>query len=84
MASGAALNDTLEIIAYGTFTLSTHYTQTQSDARYVNVAGDTMTGNLNVTGTVTADAATLSGTAPVLNYTDTGQQHYSTDWFRYI
>ena len=47
LASGAALNDTLEIIAYGTFTLSTHYTKTQSDARYVNVAGDTVTGNLS-------------------------------------
>ena len=54
LASGAALNDTLEIIAYGTFTLSTHYTQTQSDARYVNVAGDTVTGNLSMGDNVKA------------------------------
>ena len=59
LASAAALNDIIEIIAYGTFTLSTHYTKTQSDARYVQVAGDTMTGNLDVGGTVTADGLKL-------------------------
>ena len=35
--------------------------QTASDARYVNIGGDTMTGNLDVTGTVTADGLTSSG-----------------------
>ena len=35
--------------------------QTASDARYVNIDGDTMTGNLDVTGTVTADGANIDG-----------------------
>jgi hypothetical protein len=48
LASGAAANDTIEIIAYGTFVLADHLTETQSDAKYVEVAGDTMTGNLGI------------------------------------
>ena len=40
--------------------------QTASDARYVNIDGDTMTGNLDVTGSVTADGLTVSGTAGTL------------------
>jgi len=50
LASGAAVNDVVDIVAYGTFVLADHYTKLQSDARYVEVAGDTMTGGLNVTG----------------------------------
>ena len=47
LASGASVNDVVDIVAYGTFELADHYTKTASDARYVNVAGDTMTGNLS-------------------------------------
>ena len=46
LASGASVNDVVDIVAYGTFELADHYTRTASDARYVEVAGDTMTGNL--------------------------------------
>ena len=47
LASGASVNDVVDIVAYGTFELADHYTRTASDARYVEVAGDTMTGNLS-------------------------------------
>ena len=47
LASGASVNDVVDIVAYGTFALADHYTRTASDARYVEVAGDTMTGNLS-------------------------------------
>jgi len=40
--------------------------QTEGDARYVEVAGDTMTGNLNIVGTLTSDGADLDG-AVVIN-----------------
>jgi hypothetical protein len=63
LATGAAVNDVVDIVAYGTFVLADHYTEAQSDARFVNVTGDTMTGNLNVGGTVTADGADVSGGA---------------------
>ncbi|MGB2046282.1 MAG: hypothetical protein ACPHUD_11155, partial [Porticoccaceae bacterium] len=46
-ASGTTVNDIVEIVGYGTFVLADHLTQTQSDARYVQVAGDTMTGDLS-------------------------------------
>ena len=32
LASGAAANDVVDIVAYGTFSLSTHYTKTEADA----------------------------------------------------
>jgi hypothetical protein len=46
-ASGTTVNDIVEIVGYGTFVLADHLTQTQSDARYVNLSGDTMTGDLS-------------------------------------
>jgi hypothetical protein len=50
LTTGAAVGDTVDIVAYGTFVVADTYTKTQADARYVEVAGDTMTGDLNVTG----------------------------------
>jgi hypothetical protein len=47
LASGATINDVIDIVAYGTFVLADHYDSTASDARYVNVTGDTMTGDLS-------------------------------------
>jgi hypothetical protein len=47
LASGATINDVIDIVAYGTFVLADHYDSTASDARYVQVAGDTMTGDLS-------------------------------------
>jgi len=76
LASGAAVNDIVDIVAYGTFVLADHLTETQSDAKYVEVAGDTMTGNLDITGTLTSDGLTVDGVTavPVVinsNQTDT-------------
>jgi len=56
LASGASVNDVVDIVAYGTFVLADHYTRTASDARYVQ---PTHTGNLDITGTVTADGLTV-------------------------
>ena len=39
LASGAAVNDTVDVVAYGTFALADVYTKTQSDNRYVQPAG---------------------------------------------
>ena len=53
---GAALDDTLEVVAYTAFEVADVYTKTETytkaeaDAGFVNVSGDTMTGNLDVTG----------------------------------
>jgi hypothetical protein len=60
LATGAAVNDVVDIVAYGTFVLADHYTEAQSDARFVNITGDTMTGALDVQSTITADGLTVA------------------------
>jgi hypothetical protein len=56
LASGATINDVIDIVAYGTFVLADHYDSTASDARYVQ---QTHTGNVDITGTITADGLTV-------------------------
>jgi hypothetical protein len=46
LTTGAAAGDELNIHAFSTFDIANVYTQTQSDARYVDVTGDTMSGAL--------------------------------------
>jgi hypothetical protein len=47
LTTGATAGDSVDIVAYGTFVVADTYTKSQADARYVEVAGDTMTGNLS-------------------------------------
>jgi len=47
LASGANVGDTVDVIAYGTVSVGNTYTQAQANALFVDVAGDTMTGDLN-------------------------------------
>ena len=49
LASGAATGDVVEYIAYGTFELTSVYTQSQSDARYLQLTGGTLSGDLSGT-----------------------------------
>ena len=39
LATGAAVNDTVDVVAYGTFALADMYTKAQSDNRYVQPTG---------------------------------------------
>eukprot|EP00729_Bicosta_minor_P024718 gene24718-14092_t len=48
LASGANVGDTVDVVAYGTVSVSNTYTQAQANALFVDVAGDTMTGDLNL------------------------------------
>lgn len=53
LAVAAALNDELNIVAFGTFTLATHYDKTEADARFVHLTGtETVAGNKTFTGSV--------------------------------
>ena len=54
LASGANAGDTVDVIAYGTVSVANTYTQAQADALFVDVAGDTMTGDLNLGDSVKA------------------------------
>jgi hypothetical protein len=82
LASGASVNDVVDIVAYGTFVLADHLTQTQSDARYVNLSGDTMTGGLNITvgdnSQLTLEGNDTNPTTIMMDYNSTG----STDRVR--
>lgn len=56
--------------------------QTEGDARYVEISGDTMTGNLITSGTVTANQFTGGGTIILVgNQSDSAQ--YSTESVNY-
>ena len=52
LGSGAAVGDEVTITAFVTFETADAYTKSASDTRYVNAAGDNMTGNLTTTGNV--------------------------------
>jgi hypothetical protein len=64
LTTGAAAGDIVEYIAYGTFELTSVYTQSQSDARYLQLTGGTLTGDLIVGGNLT-----ISGTTTTVNST---------------
>ena len=51
LTTGASVSDVIEIIVYDVFSVGNFYNRTDSDSRYVNVDGDTMTGSLDLNGT---------------------------------
>jgi hypothetical protein len=61
LTTGASVSDVIEIIVYDVFSVGNFFNRTDSDSRYVNVSGDTMTGSLDLNGTelvLDADADT--------------------------
>ena len=63
----AESGDQVVVVSYASFQVADAYTQTEADAEFVAKAGDTMTGPLSVTGTVTA-----VGNLDILQLTGTG------------
>ena len=51
LTTGASVSDVIEIIVYDVFSVGNFYSRTDSDSRYVNVSGGTMTGSLDLNGT---------------------------------
>jgi hypothetical protein len=45
-ATGLTAGDIVDIVAYGAFVLADVYTKVQSDARYLQLTGGTMTGDI--------------------------------------
>jgi len=62
LAVAAALNDELNIVAFGTFVLADHYDKTASDARFVNAAGDTMSSSLQISNAAFDSSLRLTNT----------------------
>ena len=50
LATGATVGDIIDIVGYGTFQLADHYSKTASDARFLGLAGGTMTGDIDGNG----------------------------------
>ena len=68
LAANATAGDTLNIVAYGTFTLSNQYTKTETDAKYATIASPTFTGtatfsdgNITNVGNIALDSLTADG-----------------------
>ena len=51
LTTGASVSDVIEIIVYDVFSVGNFFNRTDSDSRYVNVSGGTMTGSLDLNGT---------------------------------
>ena len=64
LGSGAAAGDEVTITAFVTFETADAYTKSASDTRYVNTTGDTMTGNLTVSGGLVSATGTSTATNP--------------------
>ena len=69
LASGATVGDTLDVVAYGTQTIANVYTQTQSDARFLQLTGGTLTGDL--TGTTGSFSGDLTISDKIVHSGDT-------------
>ena len=61
LATGASVSDVIEIIVYDVFSVGNFYNRTDSDSRYVNVDGDTMTGALTNNAGIVVDNITIDG-----------------------
>ena len=55
LASGATAGDIVDIVSYGTVSVANTYTQSAADAKFVDVAGDTMTGALTLPANPTSN-----------------------------
>jgi hypothetical protein len=84
LTTAAQSGDEVVVISYATFQPADAYTKTESDGRYVNVTGDTMTGNLSVNGTVNVTTVdfgdwTITESAGVLYFATGGVNKMKLD-----
>jgi hypothetical protein len=76
LSTGAALNDTLDIVAYGSFDVANTYTQIQSDARFLRISNNL--SDLSNTATARTNLGVAIGVnvqaydATILNSADIG------------
>jgi hypothetical protein len=67
LTTGATAGDIIDIVTFGAFNVANTYTQAQSDARYLQLTGGTMTGTITF-----AAGQTLTGYLPTSGGTMTG------------
>ena len=66
-SSGLTAGDIVDIIAYGAFSVANTYTQAQSDSRFLQLTGGTLTGAVTFSGGQTFAASGITGTLSVAN-----------------
>ena len=81
LASGAAAGDTIDVVAYATQTIANVYTQTQSDARYLQLTGGTLTGDLTGTTSTFSGDVTIADKIVHSGDTDTAIRFPAVDTF---
>ena len=59
LAVGATTGDIVDIVAYGAFNVANTYTQAQSDARYLQLTGGALSGNLTISGNDVLDTSDI-------------------------
>jgi hypothetical protein len=81
LASGAAVGDTLDVVAYATQTVANVYTQSQSDARYLQLTGGTLTGDLTGTTSTFSGDVTIADKIVHSGDTNTALRFPAVDTF---
>ena len=90
LTTGASVSDVVEMIVYDVFASADFYNRTDSDSRYVNIDGDTMTGSLDLNGTelildVDGDTSITADTDDRIDFkiagSDRGNIHYDGNDF---
>lgn len=78
LTSGASVGDDLNVYAFGNFVVADTYSQAVADSRFINTAGDTMTGALGMAADVSLIFKDSAGA------TGSNVFHYSVDDHTYI
>lgn len=79
LTSGAAVGDSVVVVCFRPFQVADFYTKSEQDTRYVNAAGDTMTGNLSFpSGTAINKAFTQATDEYILDSTHGAWNPYIT------
>ena len=81
LASGATVGDTVDVVAFATQTVANVYTQTQSDARYLQLTGGTLTGDLTGTTSTFSGDVTIADKIVHSGDTNTALRFPAVDTF---
>ena len=77
LTSGAAAGDEIEVVAYNTFSVGDALNQAAADTRYVNTAGDSMTGALSIS----SQNSKLNASSNHLILHDTAETDTGSNWW---
>lgn len=72
LTTAATAGDEVTVTSFVTFEVADTYTKTAADDRYVNTTGDTMTGDLSITGKIDAKDAPWGGFSGQVQFGNTG------------